>query len=229
MSAVKEEIRIVQYGNINVSFMPYLDGGGRGFGQEYIRVIHNKLGKVNHVYEFCAGPGFIGFSLLAHNLCDKLTLADINPDAVECVKKTIKDNHLENKVSVYLSDCLDQIPSHEQWDLVVSNPPHWPATEKEYKENIRNYDPYLRVHQKFYDTVGRHLKADGSLIIQELELATSIKDFRLMIEANGLEVIEVFKAKPLSLWECIWQFKNIRKRTKPSAFYFIWSKKNSKS
>ena len=38
---------------------------------------------------------FIGFSLLAHGICDKLTVADVNPEAVECCKKTVKENKLE--------------------------------------------------------------------------------------------------------------------------------------
>jgi methylase of polypeptide subunit release factors len=221
----QEKLQTVKYRDINVRFLPYLDGGGRGFGQQYLRVIKEKLGRVNHVFEYCAGPGFIGFSLLAHGLCDKLTLADINPDAVECVKKTIKDNHLENKVSVYLSDCLKSIPSTEKWDLIVSNPPHWPSTEEKYKENIRNFDPGLRIHQDFYDDIHKFLNPDGSIILQELGDATTDKDFTKMIEDNGLKIIEVFKAEPLSLLECVFKFKNIRKNTKPSSFYFIWSKR----
>src|SRR3981189_3840735 len=99
----------VKYGDLSVSSLPLLDGGGMGFGQQYPDVVRTKLGgHVGHVFEYCAGPGFIGFSLLAHGLCDKLTLADINPEAVKAVRATIAENHLEDRAKVYESDCLAQ-------------------------------------------------------------------------------------------------------------------------
>ncbi len=213
----------VKYGQIDVVFLPYLEGGGRNFGQEFIRVVKEKMGPVDHVFEYCAGPGFIGFSLLGHRLCKKLTLADVNPDAVLCCRNTVKHNKLEDKVSVYLSDCLDSIPRSEKWDLVVSNPPHWPSGEKEYRENIRNFDPQMRVHKKFYRDVAKFLKPNGRVLFQECASATTAEEFRGMIEDGGLEIAEVFKARPLTYFECFLKWKKIRKYTKSSAFYFILS------
>jgi len=207
--------------------LPYLEGGGRNFGQEFVRVVNEKFGNVGHVFEYCAGPGFIGFSLLAHGLCRRLTLADVNPDAVACCRQTIKENHLQDSVEVYLSDCLDEVPATEKWDLVVGNPPHWPSDEARYRENIRNFDPSLAVHKKFYRDISKFLKPGGSVLFQECELATTIKDFQPMIEDGGLRIIDVFKARPLTLWQCVMKFKKIRKYTKPSAFYFIWSRLKS--
>ena len=217
-------IKTINYKNICVYFMEYLDGGGRGFGQQYLRVLKERVGKVDRVFEYCAGPGFIGFSLLANGFCNKLTLADINPDAIECVQKTIKENQLEDKVNCYLSDCLNSIPEKEKWDLVVSNPPHWPSNEEQYKKNIRNFDPDLIIHKNFYRDIKKFLKPDGSIILQELGDATATSSFKEMIEDNGLKIVEEFKAKPLSVLECILKFKNIKKNTKYSPFYFIWSK-----
>jgi len=217
-------MKVVTYGNIRVSFLPYLEGGGRNFGQEFIRVVKERFGKVGHVFEYCAGPGFIGFSLLAHGLCERLTVAVVNPDAVACCRKTIEENHLHDRVAVYLSDCLGRIPKTEKWDLVVSNPPHWPSDEDKYRENIRNFDPQLRVHKQFYRDIHKFLRSGGSVLFQECELATGVEDFQSMIEGGGLSVAAVFKARPLTFWQCVLKFKKIRKYTRPSAFYFIWSR-----
>lgn len=65
-------------------------------------------------FEWCAGPGFIGFSLLAYGLCDAVVLADINPDAVRCSLETVKRNRLEARVRVFQSDNLDGIPANEK-------------------------------------------------------------------------------------------------------------------
>ena len=125
-SAVKFGTRpylTTKYNNTEVSFKWRLNGGGIIAANEFVRIVSNKIGKVGHVFEYCAGPGFIGFALLANNLCDRLTLADVNPEAITAIKDTIKNNNLQDKVTVYHADCLDAIPETEQWDLVVGNPP----------------------------------------------------------------------------------------------------------
>ena len=117
--------KTIKYGDIVVYYNEPLHGGGMTFGQEFISAVKNKVGHSERIFEFCAGPAFIGFSLLAEGLCDKLTVADVNPEAVEACNMTVKENGLVDKVNVYLSDCLDDIPETEKWDLVVSNPPHF--------------------------------------------------------------------------------------------------------
>ena len=118
----------VHYAGLRLFYAVDLEGGGMTFGQQYVDYLRREVGPVDHIFEMCAGPGFIGFSLLAHGLCERLTLADINPAAVEICRKTIAHNNLSDRVRVYLSDCLDDIPKTEQWDLVVGNPPHWNGT-----------------------------------------------------------------------------------------------------
>jgi SAM-dependent methyltransferase len=184
----------VNYKALRVSYLPELEGGGMTFGQQYLQVVRERLGPVDHVFEFCAGPGFIGFSLLAHSLCKKLTLADINPAAVAACCATIRDNHLEDRVTVYESDGLDGIPETEKWDLVVSNPPHWPGDEAAYRRNIRRVDPGFVIHQKFYRDVRKHLKPGAAVIFQENGRATRKEEFLPLIEQNGLELVDVFVA-----------------------------------
>ncbi len=189
----------VKYNEISVNYLPELDGGGMTFGQQYLGVIREKVGRVGHVFEYCAGPGFIGFSLLANGLCDKLTLADVNPAAVKAVQETIRENGLENKVTVYQSDCLDDIPATEKWDLVVSNPPHWDGTEESYKEAIRLVDPGWIIHKRFYRDVKKFMNPNASIIFQESSHATKRDDFEPMIKENGLDLVEVFEAPPQKL------------------------------
>jgi tRNA1(Val) A37 N6-methylase TrmN6 len=107
-----------------VSYKNHLDGGGRGFGQDFIPLLQSLgLPRQPRAFEWCAGPGFIGFSLLGHGLCETLCLADINPESESACERTSADNALSDRVSVYCSDNLRDIPKSEQWDLVVSNPP----------------------------------------------------------------------------------------------------------
>jgi 16S rRNA G1207 methylase RsmC len=118
--------RQVSYDGLSVYYHSGLDGGGGTFGQEY-RDLSQWAGQPprRRVFEWCAGPGFIGFSLLAYGLCDSLGLADVNEAAVDACRITAAENGLEDRVWVYHSDNLASVPGTERWDLVVGNPPHF--------------------------------------------------------------------------------------------------------
>lgn len=191
--------KYIKYNNIEVAYKQNLHGGGIRFGQQFIPVVKERFGRVGHVFEFCSGPGFIGFSLLANGLCDKLTLADVNPEAVKVCEETIQKNNLHDKVTVYLSDVLDNIPETEKWDLVVGNPPHvFCSTDEEYKKDITLYDPNFNIHKRFYRDIRKFLKPAGSVLLQEHAESTTIDDFKGMIEKNGLKIEDVFTRTPIA-------------------------------
>jgi 16S rRNA G966 N2-methylase RsmD len=206
------EYLIEQYGDISVYWTLELDGGGRSFGQHFVPIVQNMIGKVHRIFDFCAGAGFIGFSLLASGLCETLCLADINPAAVDAALKTVKENGLEDKVTVYLSDCLKSIPEHERWDLVVGNPPHFRvASEAEYQEDIIRFDPGWRIHEAFYGDVSRFLQPHGSVILLENYSGSNESTFTTLIEQGGLELVKSFMYRDDSPWI--------------NAHYFVWSRK----
>jgi len=224
----------INYKNIEVSYLWSLNGGGIIFAYEFVHVVAQKIGKVSHVFEYCAGPGFIGFSLLANNLCDRLTLADINPKAVAAIKETIKNNALQDRVTVYQSDCLDTIPENERWDLVVSNPP-WYLSPKDGKD-IRVCDLESQVHEKFYRDINKFLKPNGTILFIEGKEFTNVNCFRGMIENNGLCIIESFLAVPfLAIFKNLNEYKGFRMGLVIFlrlclAFreaYFIWAKREN--
>jgi hypothetical protein len=175
-----------KYGCLRVAWTEELDGGGRDFGQQYTTFVQKRIGKTERLFEFCAGPGFIGFSLLARGLCKSLCLADVNPDAVRAIEHTIGLNALGDRVSVYLADALYGIPDHEQWDLVVGNPPHYSGVQTGDGGLLRN-DPEWSVHRRFYANVRRHLNPYGRCVVQENYLGSSQGIFLGMLEGTGLE------------------------------------------
>lgn len=188
-------MHLVQYGEISVSWEESLDGGGRAtFCQDYLPILRQRFGRVGRVFEFCSGPGFIGFSLLGNGLCDSLCLADVNPEAVKVCQKTIAENGLDDRVRVYLSDCLDAIPTNESWDLVVGNAPHFFGSTSEHRSNRRLYDPDWNVHKRFYANVKRFLNAGASVLLVENAAGSSPEVFKPMIEEGGLALVDVFKS-----------------------------------
>lgn len=189
-----ERWRNVRYGDIRVQYKKHLDGGGRTFGQDLIAFLElRRMPPQRRVFEWCAGPGFIGFSLLARGLAETLCLADVNPAAVEACRRTIAANDLAARVALYRSDGLADIPETERWDLVVANPPHF---VDDWIGDLWSYDDGWHLHRAFFAAVGRFLKADGVIVLQENNRGSTAETFRPMIEAAGLAVVFVAECRP---------------------------------
>jgi 16S rRNA G966 N2-methylase RsmD len=188
-----EPWRVALYGGIRVHYKDWLDGGGSSFGQEMIRFLRNcGMPRQARVFEWCAGPAFIGFSMLGHGLCETLCLADINPMAVTACRRTIARNGLDGNVRVYHSDNLSAIPSEEQWDLVVGNPPFFDIGAF----HLRAHDKGWRLHREFFATIGRFLRPGGIIVLQENNLGSTAETFREMIETAGLAIVFVYGCAP---------------------------------
>ena len=180
----------MRYGDIEVHYKRFLDGGGTWFGQDYIEFFRSrKMPTQLRLFEWCAGPGFIGFSLLAHGFCETLCLADITPNAVRAARLTVQRNRLGERVSVYQSDNLKQIPSHEQWNLVVGNPPHF--ADQAWSGDIRTFDQGWHLHEDFFRSVTRFLAPRAVIVLQENNQGSTVETFRPMIEAAGLKIVLV--------------------------------------
>ena len=189
--------QIARLAGIRVHYRPELDGGGASFGRQFVPFLNwFSVAPVDRAFEWCAGPGFIGFSLLGSGLCRTLCLADINPRAVEACRRTIADNGLDDRVAVYRSDNLTNIPESETWDLVVANPPHFVDVE-EFKGCLLSHDPDWSVHRQFFAQVSRFLKPGGVIVLQENNRGSTPDTFREMIESAGLEILWTGGALPM--------------------------------
>ena len=177
--------RAVLYNGLLVFDSADLDGEGTTVGQDFCRVLLELgLQRCERIFEFCAGPGYIGYSLLANGFCEKLTLTDINPKAIAAARKTAEFNKIEHLVNIYQSDVLSQIPESEQWDLVVGNPPHFlPGSERDV--NIKAYDPGWEVHRRFYSSVRKFMKPKGYIVMQENVRGSYVDLFKPWIEEGG--------------------------------------------
>jgi methylase of polypeptide subunit release factors len=179
--------RRVSYGGIEIRYRPEHDGGGTAFGQDYIPFLR-ALGmpKQQRVFEWCCGPGFIGFSLLGNGLCESLCLADINSAVIASCHRTISANGLGDRAAAYQSDNLKKIPPDEKWNLVVGNPPHF---IDQHEAEIRAHDPGWQVHREFFATVSNFLAKDGVIVLQENNRGSTVDSFRKMIAASGLDIV----------------------------------------
>jgi hypothetical protein len=203
-----------KYRDLEVSYERGLDGGGSWLAAPFCRFVADRYQHraFRRVYEWCAGPGFIGFAMLAEGLCEELVLADINPRAVASANRTIRRNRLDGRVQVFLGDGVAALPPALKFDLVVGNPPNYFRLNprhpqyKKMRADLRPNDPGWRIHRDFYSKIGAHLEPGALLLISEISPHESvvflpgstepydvrerpaIDDFRRMAVAGGLEV-----------------------------------------
>jgi methylase of polypeptide subunit release factors len=228
LSQIKEFLgmpRFWEYRQTTVFYRPDLDGGGRDLAPCFVDFILNSLQGIEgagqralpfgSALEWCAGPGFIGFALMAAGLCKQLCLADINPAARSYAEKTIRKNRLQERIRFVVSDNLHDVPA-QQFDLVVANPPNYfglnplhPYYDR-FKDDLRPNDRGWKVHRAFYSQVNPYLSDGAVLLISEIdplraEVRTpgfdtpydirprpALEDFKEMIDQAGLKYVGSF-------------------------------------
>jgi methylase of polypeptide subunit release factors len=177
-----------------------MDGGGTWFGQEYIEIIQQRYPNriFDCCYEWCSGPGYIGFGILSHGLAQSLCLSDRYESAInDAVNATVIHNQLQGRVSAYVGNSLSVLPAHEQFDLVVANPPHYLECPGDDNYQRIAVDIGWQAHQDFFRYVGQHLTDNGIILLQENQAGSlnGVEDFRPFIEQNNLKITDCFRSR----------------------------------
>ncbi len=186
---------------IKVFYISDQDGGGTTFGQDYIPMLQEKYpGRVfDRAYEWCSGPGFIGYNILSHGICKTLCLSDLYDPSITSAEITAnyEENQCKELITTYLCKDVALIPLYEQFDLVVSNPPHF--NPYLFDRQTNNYgtmriaiDLNWQTHQNFFNNIKQHLTPNGIILLQENSEGSTAEVFRPMIESNGMRITNCY-------------------------------------
>lgn len=179
---------------LRVFYHSWMDGGGTWFGQEYVDIIRERYsGRVfERCYEWCSGPGYIGFNILDHGLCGSLCVSDVYQPAIQAIHETIKNNKLHN-VSAYATGTVSQLPENEKFDLVVANPPHFLSCPGDENYQRIAVDQNWTAHQEFFANIRQHMLPNGVILLQENQSGSMNReqDFAPFIDAAGLQITAV--------------------------------------
>ncbi len=201
--------RSVRIGRIDVGDRLLHDGGGTGHAAVFVDYIRKRFpGRAfAHALEWCSGPGYIGYALLDAGVCARLSLSDINPDAIDFARHTAERNGLRDRVSCHVGDNLEAIDPGMRFDLVVGNPP-WSYTTNDLHNALIANDPGWQIHRRFYSSVGAFVAPGGVVCVSAYEpLQTRARlsgvwdirprvpneDFVEMIRAGGLVHLETVR------------------------------------
>lgn len=192
-------------GGLKLSFRDHLDGGGQAFFVSFMEAI----GKINrHPYqrgfEWCAGAGFLGFSLLSMRMLQHCTFQDVYPTAIDVCNHTINNNFLSKRAEAYVCGTIKDLPPLEPWDFVISNPPHaWDlrgSRESLLRDGVEHHaientirllvDDDMQAHSEFFQNIRSRLTDTADLFIVEHD--QKVRDIYIeMAEAGGLKLIDI--------------------------------------
>ena len=183
----------------DIFYTPETNGGGDYFFLEYYDLVSKYYGKVDHLMEWCSGPGFIGYGMMACNLCDKLTLLDKFKPSIDIAKKTAENSF--SNTEVYHSDNCSVLPEDEKIDLVVGNPPHFENEEDAIKALSAMGSPVFNdhlseilldsnwdAHRDMFNQLSTRLSDDGTVCLQLHSGGSSPDTFKSMVEETGMKI-----------------------------------------
>jgi len=138
------------------------------------------------VADLGCGTGAIALAIAAERPDAKLVATDVVPGVVELARRNVESNRLRN-VEVLCGDWFDALPQHQEFDLLVSNPPYIAAD-----------DPHLQTGDlRFEAKTALVAEADGLADIQTLVQGASgyLKPGGVLLIEHGYDQAEAVQQK----------------------------------
>lgn len=146
------------------------------------------------------GSGCIACMIAKYTDCQIIGL-DISSDALNTALDNASKLNLFNKAIFRKSDIFSNIKDGEKFDIIISNPPYIPPSEKENIQTEVKFDPELALYTtdekglEFYEKITKNvpkiLNSKGYLLF-ELGIGQS-SDVKSIMEKSGFSNIEVIK------------------------------------
>lgn len=151
------------------------------------------ISKQDTVFEIGTGCGII--ALYCAQKGAKVLCSDINPYAIDLVKKSYKHNKekIKGSLEIRKGSLFDVLRIHEQFSLIVFNPPYLPTSENEiiggsgwFDKAVSGGKTGLEITNKFLSKLSDHLVDDGRAFI--IFCSNSPKEiFNKTVEKNALK------------------------------------------
>ncbi|MHB9056082.1 MAG: peptide chain release factor N(5)-glutamine methyltransferase [Paludibacteraceae bacterium] len=170
--------------------------------EELVEWIISDYSKQNGIMilDIGTGSGCIPISLKAKLQKAKVYALDISEDSLKIARENAELNHVE--IEFFRNDILKPANIDKQWNVIVSNPPYIPVSEKnEIEKNVIDFEPHLALfvenknpllfYQKIAEFALIHLTSLGKLYFE------IHKDYapecRKLLEDYGFRNVEIRK------------------------------------
>lgn len=158
------------------------------------------------ILDLCTGSGCIGISISRLLTNVDVWLSDLSEDAIAVAKQ----NHMaipnpkQQELSFLQSDLFQNFPEALTFDVILSNPPYIPSSEKEsLMEDVLSYEPHIALfvedffgfHESLLSAAFKKLNPNGILLlethpeyIEELEQragASGFQESQILLDASS--------------------------------------------
>ncbi len=179
--------------------------------EEVLKFTKDNQNKPFRILDLGTGSGCILIALL-HELKNATGLGvDISEEALKMAQENATQNRVEKRISFLQNNWTQGLT--ETFDIIVSNPPYIPLSEKEALEDaVRKYDPFLALFggkdglacYRILSQEIRPLMSDKSIAVFEFGIGQR-KDIEQLFHEQGFQT--VFVAKDLAGIERVVGFK----------------------
>jgi release factor glutamine methyltransferase len=132
-----------------------------------------------------------------------VTATDINPDAIESMRRSAELNQLP--IQVILSNLFDNLPS-QAFDLISINPPYYQGQPRNWWERAFYCGPEFEYFHQLFAQVGQYMHAQ-SCIVMVLSIDCAIDYIASLASSNGLEWQHKDSRKIWGEWNYIFELR----------------------
>lgn len=146
------------------------------------------------------GSGCIACMIAKYTQCQIIGL-DISSDALNTALDNASKLNLFNKAIFRKSNIFSNVKPGESFDIIVSNPPYIPPSEKENIQTEVKFDPEQALFTgdekglEFYEKITKdapRILNKGGYLLYELGIGQS-NDVKSIMEKNGFQNVEIIK------------------------------------
>ncbi len=152
------------------------------------------------VLDICTGSGII--ACMIAKLTDSIVIgSDISTEAIEVAFKNMENLGLFNRALFRKSDLFSKIREDEKFDMIISNPPYIPYSQKSTIQKEVTFEPDIALYTndsdglEFYKKIISEAPAylnKGGFLLFELGINESMNVAELM-KAHGFMSIQIVK------------------------------------
>lgn len=156
------------------------------------------------VLDLCTGSGFIGLALKKNLNSIRLTLSDIDSEAILQTKENaILNFGNDENIEIVQSDCFKDITG--KFDVIVSNPPYLAYDDKDVDESVSKFEPAIALFSPdsgwyFYEKI--------------------LNEAKTYLNEGGILALEI-NPKHIFKWEKIPGVRTLKDVSKKDRFVFI--------
>ncbi len=144
-----------------------------------------KINPGDSVLDVGTGTGVIAI-FAAYGGAGKIVAVDINPAAVACAKENAKRHGFGKIIDVRLSDLFQALKPNEKFDVIAANLPFRNKRARDFVE-ASMWDTGFRVHKRFFKEVGRHLKPNGRIYLDQANYG-GLQEMKNLAKKSGFSI-----------------------------------------